>query len=86
MVKISMYKNNKGGLLVIKKTAKGNLVGEVFNNGIEKRGKWDMRATFYEKDGDATEHRVCEYFNFLQMLIGGGGHKITISINGSNRR
>lgn len=64
MIKISMYKNDKGSLLVIKKTTKGNLIGEVFNNGIEKRGKWDMRATFYEKDGDATEHRVCEYFNF----------------------
>ena len=55
MIKISMYKNDKGSLLVIKKTTNGNLIGEVFNN---------MRATFYEKDGDATEHRVCEYFNF----------------------
>lgn len=64
MVKISMYKNDKGGLLVIWKTKNENLVGEVFSNGVEKRGKWDMRATFYEKDGDATEHRVCEYFNF----------------------
>ena len=35
MVKISMYKNNKGGLLVIKKTTSGNLVGEVFNDGVE---------------------------------------------------
>lgn len=64
MVKISMYKNNKGGLLVIKKATNGNLIGEVFNDGIEKRGKWDMRATFHQKDGDATEHRVCEYFHF----------------------
>lgn len=64
MVKISMYKNDKGGLLVIKKATNGSLIGEVFNNGIEKRGKYDMRATFSEKDGDATEYRVCEYFNF----------------------
>ena len=55
---------NKYRNMVIKKTTNGNLIGEVFNDGIEKRGKWDMRATFYEKDGDATEHRVCEYFNF----------------------
>ena len=64
MVKIAMYKKNNGALLVIWKTPKENLVGEVFNNGIEKRGKWDMRATFYTKDGDATEYRVCEYFGF----------------------
>lgn len=64
MIKIAMYKNDKGGLLVIKENAKGDLIGEVFNNGIEKRGKWDMRATFKQKDGDATEYRVCEHFNF----------------------
>ena len=64
MIKIPIYKNDQGSLLVLKKTTNGNLIGEVFNDGIEKRGKWDMRATFYEKDGDATEHRVCEYFNF----------------------
>lgn len=65
MVKISMFKReNDGALLVIWQTRKGNLIGEVFNNGVEKRGKWDMRATFYTKDGDATEYRVCEYFNF----------------------
>ena len=46
MIKISMYKNDKGSLLVIKKTTNGNLIGEVFNDGIEKRGKRDMRATF----------------------------------------
>ena len=34
-------------------------------NDVEKRGKWDMRATFYVADGDATEHRVREYFGFL---------------------
>ena len=65
MVKISMFKReNDGALLVIWKTAKENLIGEVFSNGIEKRGKWDMRATFNVIDGDATEHRVCEYFGF----------------------
>ena len=62
MVKISMYKDDANRLLVIWRTPKGNLIGEVFSNGIEKHGKWDMRATF---DGrDATEQRVCEYFNF----------------------
>lgn len=62
MVKISMWKNDKGGLLVIKQTKKGNLIGEFFFDGVEKRGKWDMRATFEVKDGDADEYRVCEYF------------------------
>ena len=62
MVKISMFKNDNGALLVIKQNPKGSLVGEVYNNGIEKRGKWDNRATFEHKD--ATEYRVCEYFGF----------------------
>ncbi len=63
MVKISMFKREKdGALLVIWKTPRENLIGEVFSNGVEKRGKWDNRATF---DGrDVTEHRVCEYFGF----------------------
>jgi len=64
MIKIAKYKNDKGALLVIKQTRNGNLIGEVFSNGIEKRGKWDMRATFKTDDGDATEARVCEYFKF----------------------
>ena len=60
-----MFKReNDGALLVIWKTPKGNLIGEVFNNGVEKRGKWDMRATFYARDNDATQHRVREYFGF----------------------
>lgn len=59
-----MFKNDDGALLVIWKTSKGNLVGEVFKNGVEKHGKWDMKATFYDADGDATEHRVREYFGF----------------------
>jgi hypothetical protein len=60
MVKIAMYKKDNGALLVIWKTPKGNLVGEVFNNGVEKRGEWDSRTTFC----GATEYRVCEYFGF----------------------
>jgi hypothetical protein len=65
MTKISMFeRENDGALLVIWKTSKGNLVGEVFNNGVEKRGKWDERATFYVRDNDATQHRVREYFGF----------------------
>ena len=59
-----MYKKDDGALLVIWKTPKGNLVGEVFNNGVEKHGKWDERATFYVRDNDATEYRVKEYFGF----------------------
>ena len=62
MTKISMFKKDNGELLVIWKTPKGKLVGEVFSNGKEKRGKWDMRVTF--ENGDATEYRVCEYFGF----------------------
>ncbi len=62
MVKISMYKKDNGSLLVIWRNPKGSLVGEVFNNGVEKRGKWDNRATFDHRD--ATEYRVCEYFGF----------------------
>lgn len=64
MVKISMYKKENGDLLVIKRSVKGNLIGEVYSNGIEKRGNRYMRATFYEKDSDATEYRVCQYFGF----------------------
>lgn len=64
MVKISMYKNEDGDLLVIKRSVKGNLIGEVYTNGIEKFENRYMRETFYEKDGDATEYRVCQYFGF----------------------
>lgn len=63
MVKIAIYK--KGDVsLVIYRTPKGNLVGEVYADGVCKRGNWSQRATFYESDGDATEQRVCEYFGF----------------------
>lgn len=64
MTKISMFKKDDGALLVIWKTSKGNLIGEVFNDGVEKRGEWDMRAIFFVADGDATAHRVREYFGF----------------------
>jgi hypothetical protein len=62
MVKISMFKDDKGRLLVIRKTPKEKLIGELYNNGIEKRGDWISRATFEGKE--ATEHRVCEYYGF----------------------
>lgn len=67
MVKIALYKKENGALLVIWQTRKGNLVGEVYFDGVEKRGKngkWDMRATFYVEGKEATEYRVCEYFGF----------------------
>ena len=64
MIKIAMYKDKQGKLLVIKKATNGDLIGEVYENGVEKRGKWDMRATFRVKDNDATSYRVCEYFGF----------------------
>lgn len=67
MVKVSMFKKDDGALLVIWETPNGNLVGEVFLDGVERRGKngkWDMRATFKIEDGDAREYRVCEYFGF----------------------
>ena len=43
MVKISMYKKANGALLVIRKNPKGSLVGELYVNGVEKRGKWDHK-------------------------------------------
>lgn len=62
MTKISMYKNMKQWLLVVYKTSKGKLIGEVFFNGCQKRGKWDRRVTF--EGLDATEDIVCDYFGF----------------------
>ena len=64
MKKKSSFKDNKGRILLIWETTSGNLVGEVFENGIVQRGKADMRATFYRQDNDATEYRVCQYFGF----------------------
>jgi len=39
--------------------SKNKLRGEVYENGI-----CVMAADFFIKDNDATEYRVCEYFNF----------------------
>jgi len=64
MVKIAMYKHDNGSLLVIWRTRNENLIGELYYGGEYHRGKWDSRATFYTKDCDATEYRVCEYFGF----------------------
>ena len=49
-------------LLVIRQCANGDLIGEVYFDGVEKRGKWDMRARFC--DSEATSFRVREYFGF----------------------
>ena len=64
MIKIAMYKDKQGRLLVIKQDINGDLIGEVYVNGVEKRGKWDMgmRALFRVKDKDATLYHVCKYF------------------------
>ena len=60
-----MYKNKTtGALLVIWECKCGDLIGEVFNNGVEKRGKWDRRARFHVVHGDAQPYRVLEYFGF----------------------
>ena len=64
MKKKSSFKDNKGRILLIWETTSGNLVGEVFENGVVQRGNADMRATFYRQDNDATEYRVCQYFGF----------------------
>ena len=64
MKKKSSFKDNKGRILLIWETTSGNLVGEVFENGVVQRGKADMSATFYRQDNDATEYRVCQYFGF----------------------
>ena len=59
-----MYKKENGALLVIWRTRNENLIGELYRGGEYHRGKWDSRATFDAKDGDATEYSVCEYFGF----------------------
>ena len=64
MVKTEMYKRNDGALLVIYKCVNDDLIGEVYANGVAKRGKWDMRARFCAKDKENTSYRVCEYFGF----------------------
>jgi hypothetical protein len=65
MFKSLMYKNKStGALLVIWKCKSGNLIGEIYDNGVEKRGKWDRRARFRVVHGDAQPYRVLEYFGF----------------------
>lgn len=65
MIKTLMYKNKStGALLVIWECKSGDLIGEVYDNGIEKRGKWNSRARFCVKDNDAEPYRVLEYFGF----------------------
>jgi hypothetical protein len=66
MVKTDMYVRKDGALLVIFLCANGNLIGNVYLNGKEKRGYHDMRAKFRVKDGDATNYRVKEYFGFTE--------------------
>jgi hypothetical protein len=65
MVKIEMFKRNSGALLVIKKMANDDLVGNLYFDGKEKRG-FDMRARFRRKDNEAEVYRVLEYFGFTQ--------------------
>ena len=38
MKKKSSFKDNKGRILLIWETTSGNLVGEVFENGVVQRG------------------------------------------------
>lgn len=65
MIKTLMYKNKTtGALLVIWECKGGDLIGEVYSNGVEKRGKWDRRARFHVVHGDAQPYRVLEYFGF----------------------
>lgn len=65
MVKIAIYKKEENGaLLSIWRCVNGDLIGCVFADGKEKRGKWDMKARFRKEDNEATEYRVCEYFGF----------------------
>lgn len=61
---ISIWQKPDGSRLYIYETKAENLVGEVYKAGVYGRGKWSQKATFYRKDGDATEYRVKEYFGF----------------------
>lgn len=49
---------------------KSGLKGVVYKStesGWRKPANVLMSAKFYEKDGDASVHRVCEYFGFKSL-------------------
>mgnify|MGYP006916030280 CR=1 FL=1 len=56
--------NDNGRLLVIYEGRYGDMVGEVYNSGVRKAGKYDMRTKFEALSKDASEYRVREYFGF----------------------
>jgi hypothetical protein len=63
---VNRFKDNKDGrLLVIYESKFGDLIGEVYQSGIRKAGKWDSRAKFTAMTKDCSEYRVREYFGFL---------------------
>jgi len=64
MVKIEMYKDDNGRLLVISQRINHSLVCELFNDGVEKRGrngKYDMRKEF---SNDASIPQILNHFDF----------------------
>ena len=65
---LSIWQKPDGRRLYIYETKSENLVGEVYESGVHGRGKWSQKATFYWKDGDATEYRVKEYFGFTDAV------------------
>ena len=58
--------NSKDMTLIIRENSKGDYIGELYNKGNVKRGKWINRATFEGKD--ATTYRVMEYFGFKEYV------------------
>lgn len=64
MVKTEIYKRRDGQILVIYRCANEDLIGEVYIDGIEKRGCHDFRARFKAKLREAQTYRVKEYFGF----------------------
>lgn len=57
---ISKYIDKTNRLLVIKETPAGNLIGEVYDDGVEMPELQVSRAIFQGNN----ECRVCEYFGF----------------------
>jgi hypothetical protein len=55
MTKIAMYKDKQGRLLVIWKTRNENLVGEVFNDGVEN----GAREVALSEIADASTFNDC---------------------------